>query len=366
MFRFCFYISGHGFGHAARDVEIVNALVRREPSLRLLVRTQVPEWFLARSLERAVERVDGETDSGVVQPDSLSIDEDETARRASAFYREFDARVDAERALLRRLEIDLVAGDIPPLAFAAAAAAGVPSVAVGNFTWDWIYGAYPQFDTIAPGVRRLIADADAQATLALRMPFWGGFERMNVEDVPLVARHATRDPEETRRRLSLHDDRPIVLATFGGHGSSVPLERAAADGRFTLVATDYEAGGVAPPPSLRVIRHDELRHAGVTYTDLLAACDLVVTKLGYGIVSECIANGVALLYAPRGRFREQEVFERELPRVMRCAPIARGQLMAGEWSGAIDRLLSRPAPAARMASNGAEVVAERIVSRWAV
>ena len=33
-------------------------------------------------------------------------------------------------------------GDIPPLAFAAAHAAGLPSVAVANFTWDWVYEDY--------------------------------------------------------------------------------------------------------------------------------------------------------------------------------------------------------------------------------
>ena len=41
-------------------------------------------------------------------------------------------------------------GDIPPLAFAAAAAAGVPAIALCNFTWDWIYGAYPLQLAAAP------------------------------------------------------------------------------------------------------------------------------------------------------------------------------------------------------------------------
>ena len=41
--------------------------------------------------------------------------------------------------LAGRNGFDLVVGDVPPLAFEAAAEAGVDSVAVANFSWDWIY-----------------------------------------------------------------------------------------------------------------------------------------------------------------------------------------------------------------------------------
>ena len=92
--------------------------------------------------------------------------------RAARFYGTFDRRVDAEAALLRPRRATVVVGDIPPLAFAAAARAGVPSVAVGNFTWDWIYGAYDAFERAGAGAshRRTIRDAYATATRALRLP----------------------------------------------------------------------------------------------------------------------------------------------------------------------------------------------------
>ena len=43
-----------------------------------------------------------------------------------------------------------------------------------------------------------------------------------------------------------------------------------------------------------------------------AAADVVVSKPGYGIVSECIVNGAALLYTSRGRFAEYDVFVEEI------------------------------------------------------
>ena len=362
--RILFYISGHGFGHAARDVQVINALVRRDPSVAVTLRTTVPRWFLSASLEATVDVSVGETDTGMVQPDSLSIDEDETARCAARFYHDFPARVAHERQLIRTLGATLVMGDIPPLAFAAAAAAGVPSVAFSNFTWDWIYAAYPQFDALAPGVRQLIADAGAQATLALRLPFAGGFSSMTrVEDVPLVARRASVSRADTRSRLGLPAGRPIVLATFGGHGGHMPLALAAAHDSFALVATDYEVGEHAPThPNLRVVRSEDFQRAGLAYTDLLAASDVVVTKLGYGIVSECIANQVALLYTSRGRFVEQDVFIREMPGLIRSRHITQSDLREGRWAEAIGALLAQPAPVRSIRVDGADVVAERMLS----
>jgi L-arabinokinase len=358
-----FYISGHGFGHAARQIEIINALRQLDASVRIVVRSSVPRWFLDASLDAPIDLITGDVDSGVVQPDSLSIDEDATTHRAALFYRGFDQCVRDESTRLRTLRTTLVIGDAPPLAFAAADTAGVPSIAVANFTWDWIYEGFPRFDVGAPGVRHLISTAYSQATRALRLPFAGGFGSMPlVDDVPLVARHASVPRSEVRRRLGLESDRPVVLGSFGGHGGGVPMERAARPSRFTLVATEYEADTrAASADGLKIIATSELAHAGLTYADLVGAVDVVVAKLGYGIVSECIANGVALLYTFRGRFVEQEVFARELPGVLRCRPIAPKQLLEGAWADDIDALLAQPSPRTTMASNGAAVVAAAIV-----
>jgi hypothetical protein len=357
-----FYVSGHGFGHAARDIEIVNALSRLAPSIRVTIRTSVPRWFLEASLQIDAEIVSGDTDTGVAQPDAVTVDEAETVRRAVEFYDTFPERVASECELLRARGATLVAGDIPPLAFVAAAAAGIPSIAIGNFTWDWIYAAFPRVDREAPGLVARMMRAQAQATLALRLPFAGGFASMAaVEDVPLIARHAAVARHEVRRRLALPAGRPLVLATFGGHGGGIPLAQAAASDAFTLVATDYEVGPNGPP-NVHVVPTARLRATGLTYTDLLAACDVAATKLGYGIVSECIANDVALLYTLRGRFAEQDLFIRDMPRVLRCGEIAREDLLAGRWNDAVEALLSQPAPPERMDTNGAEVVATRILA----
>ena len=220
-----FYVSGHGFGHASRDVELIRAMCALRADARIVVRTAAPERLFGPIAGAQVDVQPLEADTGLVQIDSLQIDEEESARQAARFHADFDRRVAEEAELLDRVQADVVVGDTPPLAFASAARAGVPSVAVGNFTWDWIYSVYPAFDRLAPGVIPAIRHAYASATLALRLPLHGGFEPMAAvtRDIPFIARRSTRDAGDTRRALGLTGDRPAVLPSFGAYGADLPL-----------------------------------------------------------------------------------------------------------------------------------------------
>ena len=340
-----FYISGHGFGHAARAIELIREIRAQRSDARVVVRTSVPSWLFAPIAGEAVQVQALETDTGVVQIDSLHLDEDQTARTAARFFADFDRRAAIEAELIRGVGADLVAGDIPPLAFAAAQRAGVPSVAIGNFTWDWIYGIYPAFNRVAPNVIPAIRRAYATATRALRLPLHGGFEPMagRVFDIPFIARRSTRDRVETRRRLGLAGDRPVLLLSFGGYGINLPLEALRRSERFTIIEP------MRKPPD------------GLLYQDLVAAADVVVSKPGYGIVSECVANATALLYTSRGRFVEYDLIVEQMPGILRCRYLSQEDLLAGHWAEAIEGLLAQPAAPDVPAVNGAAVAAEYIV-----
>jgi hypothetical protein len=343
--KIVFYVSGHGFGHASRDVELIDAIAGADRGARFVVRTSAPDWLFARA-RATVDVQPLATDTGLVQIDSLRFDEPETVRQAAAFYRSFDERADAEARLLEAAGADLVVGDIPPLAFAAAERARVKSLAIGNFTWDWIYGVYPAFESLAPDVIPAIRAAYATATRALRLPFHGGFEPMAAvtDDIPLIARRSRRDRSETRRRLGIGAGRPVVLASFGAYGAPLPFDAIRASGQFTLLTFEQR------PPR------------GLEYEDVVAAADVVVSKPGYGIVSECIANNTALLYTSRGHFIEYDVFAAEMPRWLRCRFIAQDDLLAGRWAGAISALLSQPDPPERARVDGAQIAARVILS----
>jgi L-arabinokinase len=339
------YVSGHGFGHASRSIEVINALLDRRPGLRVIVRSAVAPWLFARTAHPAVELAPLDTDTGVVQIDSLRLDARATIERARAFMATFDARMADEAAFLRAQGVSLVVADLPPLGMAAAHAAGVPAVAFGNFTWDWIYAHYDGGAELARGIGAIYA----HTTLALRLPMWGGFETMpEVRDVPFVARHSRRDPRETRRALGLPLDARLVLVSFGGYGLPAAARPRAA-GYHVLWPGDLDESA--------------MYERGVRYEDLVRASDVVVSKPGYGIISECLANDAALLYTSRGDFREYPVLVDAMPRVLRCAFIDQQDLFGGDWTPHLDRLLAQPPPPSTPYTNGAEVVAE-LLAGW--
>ena len=64
----------------------------------------------------------------------------------------------------------------------------------------------------------------------------------------------------------------------------------------------------------------------------------VVTKPGYGIVADCLANRVAVLFTDRGPFREYDVLAEALPRLGRARYVPRADVLAGQLGPHLDAL----------------------------
>jgi len=133
-----------------------------------------------------------------------------------------------------------------------------------------------------------------------------------------------------------------VLACFSAADLDLPYQRIADTEHLTVLAPERE------PP------------AALSYPDLVAAADVVVSKPGYGIVSECVANGTPLLYTSRGRFAEYDVFVAGMPRVLRCRYLEQSDLLGGRWAGAVRALLAQAAPPETPRIDGTQVAAEEI------
>ena len=363
-----FYISGHGFGHASRCIEVINAILAKRPETRVGVRTSAPRWLFDLTVKGKVTYSTLECDSGIVQVDALTLDEADTIRRAASFHSDLVTRAASETRALRELGAGLIVGDIPPLAFAVGASAGISSIGLGNFTWDWIYADYPRV-RLAPSLLPAIRGAYAKASMALRLPMSGGFESFsNVKDIPFIARHASLSRDEVCKKLKLPADKPLVLASFGGFGlpaldtdtigkfkkytvisaATVPMSRQRKD---TPVVVERKGAFIS-------ISEEAMYDTGVRYEDLVGAAEVVVTKPGYGIVSECIANDTAILYTSRGHFPEYDVLVEEMPKYTRSAFISQDDLFAGKWESAIDKLRAQAKPKKKPETNGADVAAD--------
>lgn len=358
-----FYISGHGFGHASREVEIINALGRARPDLHIIIRSAVSPGLLARTITVPYDLRPGPCDSGIVQASSVTHDDEETVQSALEFFGAWTSHVEAEIRDLGGSRPAVLVGDIPPIAFEVGARIDVPTIAISNFTWDWIYETHPGMTEAAPWLLPLIRDAYGKASQALELPFSGGFEVFpRRQSLPLVARHPTRTRAETRAHFGLPEDRPAVLLSFGGYGlPELNLHEVDCLDGWTVITTDrITPQGPPVPPGVAYVVESAFVGSGFRYEDLVASADVVLTKPGYGIVAECVATGTAMLYTSRGHFREYDVLVEGLQRFARSRFLPQADLFAGRWREALDALTRLPRPTERMATDGAEVAARLI------
>ena len=346
------YVSGHGFGHAVRSAEVCRALLRQAPEIRVQVRTEAPAWLFPPGVQVVRRRLD----VGVVQPDSLRIDPSATLARYAAHVSDEDRLIAAEAAELQAAGAQLVVADVPSAAFVVAERAGVPGVGVANFSWDWIYEPYVADEPAhAPLLDRLRVQY-GRATCLLRLPFHGDLSAFpRIEDVPLIARRSRADRATTRRALGLPLDVPVVLLSFGGHAFGGPdAARLRGLDRFAFVTT-VPTGGPRAEGNLL-----SLPPLGDEYVDLLAACDVVITKPGYGIVADVLANRVPALYVSRPGFREEPILARALEVEGRALELPGEALEHWDLGSWLDRLLALDRPWSDRALDGADVAARRL------
>ena len=265
------YVSGHGFGHSARQIEILRHLPAHIP---FVVKTRAPEWFWRDELPRPFEFVVDSFDVGCVQHDSLSIDIPGTLAAYEAVRAQNEARREIEIADLRARGARVVLTDVAAFPLTLAKRLGIPGVCVANFTWADIYADYqaaePAFAPLVSEMKAQYAQASLllDAAMSLPMPYFPARE-----SVGLVARAGTAERERLLAAWpSSAQEKRLVLMYLGNWGFPLPYERLADLTDWHFVSLDDAP--VSLPNWTRVPR-DLMPHPS-----LVASVDAVVYQSG--------------------------------------------------------------------------------------
>lgn len=353
-----YYVTAHGYGHGVRSCDIIRALQKRCPGSTLTVVSALPEaFFRSRIPWRNVNLRAASFDVGLVQKDGIRSDVEGTLQPLLDLLARHDADLGSEKVFLQSIGAGIVVADIPWLPLAAARAAGIPALAVGNFSWDWIYEPYAAADArwrpVVDAIRRDYACADG----LIRLPFAADFPAFrSVRDVPLVADAGRNRREELAGVLGARaDTRWCLLAFTALDWAPGAIERLGRLEDTTFLCMEPAAWKgrniVAVPRSL------------CPFSDLVASCDMVVSKPGYGVVSDCAVNRRPLVYAEREDFREYPVLVESIRRFLKSVHIPQARLYRGELREYLDAVESAPEPPEAMAAGGAEIAAEWIAER---
>ena len=348
-----YYITAHGYGHGVRSCDIIRALRREAPELRIMVVSDLPVDFLRSRLDLPMEAYRaGSFDVGMVQLDSIRVDVPATLIKVQSLMKRGPALIESERQFLRAHAADVVVCDIPSLPMEAARAEGLPVVAVGNFAWDWIYQDFAAEHPAWPAAVDYFQRGYANADVLLRLPF---AEPMTIfprrEDIPLVAAAGVARRSDIARAYHVDEKKTWVLLSF----TTLDWNQAAL--AEVEKFSDYAFLTVRPlgwtgRNFFAIDRHQ------FSFSDVIASCDMVVSKPGYGILSECVVNNKILVYAERENFREYPVLEAALKRHLRHVHIPSRELYAGKLGGYLERA-SHAAPALQPIGAGGDVIAAR-------
>jgi L-arabinokinase len=318
----------------------------------LRVRASCPRWLWSRELEaRTIDWNAEACDVGVVQSDDLQVDHVATAKALQRWRTSYDRRVrqEVERLGARGGGVDLIFSDVAPLAFDVATRLGVPSVAMANFSWDWIYRELG-YEADADQAAGSYQFAGVLLELEPGCPMPAFRER---KPLGVVGRRSKLDRAHVRERLGIATNDHLIMPAFRALDPSIiALPQPQSSVRYVI-------------PGNPVARADIVAvEDSLTFVDLLAATDLVVAKPGYGIIADSAAAGIPILYVKRTGFPEDAFLERWLATETVAAPVDTEALASGEWIADAERLLRRERPQPR-ALEGLELGCDEILTRLA-
>jgi UDP:flavonoid glycosyltransferase YjiC (YdhE family) len=330
-------ISAHGFGHIAMTAPVVNCLTSRHPKLRITVRSAAPLAKLREHIHGEFEHVSLASDIGMTMTDALTVDRGGSYSYYARLHTAWDREVATAARQLEALRPDMLLANAPYLPLAAAAHAGIPAAALCCLNWGDIFQHYLAAQPGATTIRRQIREAyDSARAFICPVPRMPMTDLGNLREVsPLGRRGVPRRPE-LLAALGAPADTRLALLSLGGFGF------------------DIDVSAWPRLPGWRVIsgmalrgRHPDviaLDSLPLTYIDVFASVDAVISKLGYGTVAEAAINGVPVLYTPRDGWPEEPFLADWLDRHGRAAVVCGEDLHAGAIVPLLEALAARSAP----------------------
>ncbi|HDL60150.1 MAG TPA: hypothetical protein ENH14_01710 [candidate division WOR-3 bacterium] len=273
-----FLVSDEGYGHTVRQSCIANELVKKGAKITFQCRDPIPlatkildkrikinEYF---NLIRLVKREGG-------------VDVERT-------YNLFQNYITRSKEWIRDmlnsphvLNADLIVTDIVEEAGVLSKELNKPAVAISHFTWHWLLRELdPKFEEVSQYLEECLSGISE----FLYPPFSKHPEQFpNSKPINLIVRKP-RKREEVREELGNKDDDIVIL--FAGGGTSVWR------GLFSSINVNKKKGIVflADLPTVS----DNIKQVPKPFRlhDYINTSDLVISRGGYGTISETLAYGI--------------------------------------------------------------------------
>lgn len=345
MKKILFYITGHGLGHATRVIETINQLNKISPDTTAVISTSAPKWIFDEQLNAPFEYIKCQNSIGAIQQNSQTVDTLATLKHYSEYMKTERKLILEQLDFVKKNKIATIVSDISATAFIISAGSGIPGIAITNFSWDWIYEPYiiehQEYEHVVKHIRRCYSLADK----LLRLPFYGELSAFKtIEDIPLIAKKSDMKTSDVYEACKIDPRKKIVLIYLG-------------DFDYTSVLTDK----CLACDDYYFLTPEECKKSNIPFQAILKASAAILTKPGYGIVSESIANQTPIMYVHRRDFAEYYPLVEGIKKYAHNCFVPDENLENGSWMGQLDELVESKFDWPKVAVNGAEIAAKIIL-----
>ena len=274
MRKIIFYLSDHGFGHATRNLLIIEELLLL--GHEVIVKTgEAQGEFIKKSLEKyeALEVITQSLDIGLVlKSSSFQIDGYQLEIDVQNYIESWSSQIRKEMRYLKDKKRDLVVSDIVPWIFHATKTVGIKSCLISNFTWIEIYQEYLS-DKVIDAYKSCYQLVDEVIRYDLATSFMKDYFKQ-AKNVSVCARMFH---EEEVQKIKKQFNQPIVFVSVG---RSVDLEEAidVEHLNYQFIVTE----GIQLVGNNVLYLPKEIENT----QDYIKAADLVITKAGFGTIAE--------------------------------------------------------------------------------
>ena len=290
MKKVLYYISDHNLGHITRSVAVIRELLKE--GIEVTVRNSNVA-YLNKSLPQ-IQTIPGVTDVGSASKnDGVSIDEKKTLEEVGKWLESIPHVANKEYELMSKIKPNLIISDISAMPFLSSHRAHINSVAISNFLWmDVIRGLTSKQVALLEEAYKL-ADIVIQLPLGPQMkPF------LNKKRVGLVCKKPTQSRKAIRENLGLKESDICVFINLDKYFKI----KTRTENNIKIIST----GARIDSNNVKYIE------PWIEGQDLINASDLVICKCGYGMISECLTNGIPFLYILDDNHLEQKAIYDEL------------------------------------------------------
>ncbi len=291
-------ISAHGFGHFSQTAPIINLLGKNNPDLIITLRTTLPTDFVRTRIHTPLTIIAESLDFGMQMNSAINTDVAASEKAYAELHKDWRGHLTAQKKRLKNLKPDLVFANIPYLSLAAATQLNINTVALCSLNWAHIYQGYFHTTDNHQHIYREMLDAYNNANIYLRpTPSMEMPELKNIKNISSIVKLGKNKRAEINATGKLRDNETLVLLALGGIKTSIPIETwPQIPGIRWLTTWDH------------AIKRDDIvphKNFNMRFTDILCSSDVIVTKPGYGVITEAVCNQKPVLYIRRHDWPEE-------------------------------------------------------------